>query len=106
MAPTSDAVDRYLRTDATGQSQAAESWRLTSLPFLPDGCREGHREDTPPAFNTVGPDVPAMGLDDVLSDGQAQTSAAAAAGPVRFVEAFKDTRQIVGTDSHAGIFDR
>jgi len=45
-----------------------------------------------------------VGQDDVFGDGQAQSGAAAAAGPVGLVETLEDAGQIVSGDAHASVF--
>ncbi len=51
------------------------------------------------------PDLSAMGFNQVPSNGQSQTSAAAGAGSIDFVKPFKDAMGIFCRNTNPGIFD-
>ena len=75
----------------------------------PLGCASGQREVEVSAVAqfAFGPDASAVGLDDVLDDGQAQAGAAglAGAGFVNAVEALEDAVEVLGGDAGAEVLD-
>src|SRR4029079_13514835 len=63
------------------------------------------RERRPFAEDTVAGDPPAMGLDDLLRDGEPETGAHHRRGilVVRLIELLEDVRQLVGRDARAAV---
>jgi hypothetical protein len=76
--------------------------RLITLPAACPGKGQREIEGASLPLSALGPDAPAVGLDDVLGDGQPQPGPPAGAGAVGFVETLEDARQVVGWDAHAG----
>src|SRR5215831_9370459 len=66
---------------------------------------EGEGEDGAAVIFALDRDLAAVGLDDMLDDGEAQARAAglARAGLVHAVETFEDARQVLGHDADAGV---
>ncbi len=65
--------------------------------------RDGEQKGAATSFDALRPNFSPVRLDQMARNGKAQTGAAARAGAVNFVEAFKDARQVIGWDADSRI---